>query len=373
MKRENIKRGDIVVNKPIPWPAFDKDGLLLLEEGCVVESESQLEALLERGLYRFIGEPRKVERIEDESPFDLLDRVQVRLERLFNNVSIEKEVYSKFRNLCQILQKVCSQDADAALGSILVEREGRYTVKHPIHTALVCEIVSSHLEWPNEQRLSLLGAALTMNIGMIILQEKLYRQEVPLSDKQRQAVRLHPERGSELLRKVGVKDPVWLNNILQHHEAVDGSGYPRGLKGDEILQSARMISLADIYCAKASGRGYRAGLPATQAIKEFFKERGQGADTELEMLFIKKLGLYPPGSFVRLKNNEIAVVTHRGEAINQPIVHSVVKSNGLRLGKPLRRDCRTEKFAVKEIIAPGDVNVTINRFKLWGYYQHKWG
>jgi len=86
---------------------------------------------------------------------------------------------------------------------------------------------------------------------------------------------------------------------------------------------------------------------------------------------IKELGIYPPGAVVRLKNNEIAVVTHRGEEINHPIVHSVVRANGERLGRPLRRDCSKDEFAVKEFIVPDEVEIKINRYKLWGYYQYQ--
>ena len=371
MKLYQIKREEVVVGEPLPWSAHDKDGILLLEKGYIIETESQLDAIIERGLYLIVPEVHAADRTVRVSPFRSLNRVQVQLERLFGSPEIEEGFSSTILKLCLKIQEAVTQDPDAALGSILLQGEEKYTVKHPVHTALICELVSLDLGWPGKERCSLLAAALTMNIGMIFLQERLFRRGGEVSEAERQEIHHHPERGVNILLKAGVKDKTWLKAVLQHHERTDGGGYPRGVKGDAILVSARILSIGDIYSARATGRGYRPGISATKALQEMFLDGEHGPDKDLEKRFIKALGIYPPGSFVRLNNGEIAVVTERGATIENPIVRSVVKPNGERLGKPKRRDCYKDEFAVKGIIPPAEVDIEVNRYKLWGYYEYR--
>ena len=241
----------------------------------------------------------------------------------------------------------------------------RYTIIHPINVAILCEMMSRELKWPANERLILLAAALTQNIAIIELQEKLYHQKEPLSDEQRKLIHEHPERGVELLSSAEVLNRTWLDTVLCHHEALDGSGYPLGLNGFAIPKNARMIAVGDIYSASISKRTYRDALAPDVAMREIYVRGGDRIETGLIKMCVKLIGIYPPGTFVRLKNGEIAVVTHRGEKAHLPIAHSVVRENGKMFLDPKKRDCSIDKFSIKEIITNDKDKIPVNCCQLW--------
>jgi HD-GYP domain-containing protein (c-di-GMP phosphodiesterase class II) len=247
-----------------------------------------------------------------------------------------------------------------------MDQREKYSIIHEVHCALVCELVLRHMGRSAEDRLPLLAAGLTMNLDMLELQDKLFHQRGKLNEEQRREVRNHPYRSVEILQELGVRDDAWLTTVLQHHELVDQSGYPQGLPGNEISEEARILALADIYCAKLYPRAYRAPLQPTAAAYDIFTgARGHGLDKDLSKLFIGELGIFHPGSFVRLRNGELAVVARRGEKIHNPIVYSVVKANGELYIEPRRRDSSNPEFAVDKSIARGDVNIQINTSAIW--------
>ncbi|MBF0607103.1 MAG: HD domain-containing phosphohydrolase [Candidatus Magnetobacterium sp. LHC-1] len=377
MKMRRVNVGDIPIGKPLAASIYDEAGHLMLRRGYIITEADVLKTI--QGLV-VTDEPEKEGKapqevseldtelvIEEDSPFEEIDMAYVRLENLFKQLGTEKDIPTKVLFMANMLMHACSMDEDLTLGTLLMKRDTRYTIKHPLHTAIVCEVIAKKFGWSVPERLSLLSAAITMNIAMIELQEMLHYQKDPLTDQQRRNIQNHPVSGMEFLKKHNVSDKLWLSAVLQHHETIDGKGYPKGLAGDEVCVAARIVYLADLYCARVTGRDYRPPLSPAFAMKDIFLNKGQKIDTDLAMVFIKNLGIYPPGSFVKLKNKEIAVVTQRGEKTNAPIVHSVVKSSGFPPLTPLRRDTSIDEFTVASVIPHNAPPVEVNRYQLWGY------
>jgi len=375
-KKEQVKRGDIVAGKPLPRDIYNEAGLLLLKKGRLLKSQIRLNALLARGLY-FISEETAEEPVQESpveksikepSPFELIEDIYVQLSALFRSRGINTNFPFRVLNLSKQIQRTCQMNADASLGAIFLYKEGNYSITHQIHCAIICEIISTHLGRSPQERLPLLAAALTMNIAMIELQDTLFNRKEPLNVEERREVQLHPQRGAEFLKKCGVTDTAWLTAVLQHHEYMDGSGYPQGLHGDGIDRNASILTLSDVYGTKLSPRAYRDPLPPNVATREIFTgSRGQCFDQDMVRTFIKELGIFHPGSFVRLANGEIALVTHRGEKIHIPVVNSIARADGVSLPAPMQRDCSKDEFTITESLAPKKVNVSLNKPSLWGY------
>jgi hypothetical protein len=119
-----------------------------------------------------------------------------------------------------------------------------------------------------------------------------------------------------------------------------------------------------VYLAKISPRSFRQGKPPNIAAKEMLQEKGMSQ--ALASIIIKEIGIYPPGSYVKLANGEIAVVTERGEQVHTPQVYSLLNPNGMPLGEPVPRDTNSAAFAVSSIVPRNKVMVTVNRTKLFG-------
>lgn len=203
---------------------------------------------------------------------------------------------------------------------------------------------------------------------MLELQDKLHNQKEPLTEHQLREIRQHPDNGEKLLRAAGVDDPLWLRIVRQHHERNDGSGYCEGLRGDAIIEEAKLLALVDIYSAMVSPRAYRAEMQAKEVLRDLFLSRGKSIDDHLCMVFIKEMGIYPPGSFVRLVNGEVAVVIRRGNSATSPLVSSVLSPRGGLYIKPLRRDTSQKGYAIQEFCVM-EKGVKLNLSVIWGYSE----
>jgi HD-GYP domain-containing protein (c-di-GMP phosphodiesterase class II) len=371
MAKRRLKKEDIAVGKPLFIDVFDDDGNLLLKEGSIIESGAQMQVLYDRGLYYYESRENEVEELPPLKvrtyPFEVIDEIYTGLNLMLGHSAVDPKLPSKIIKLCQMLQDACDNDPNACLGMLSFGHYYKYPIIHSIHTALVCRTILKRIGWPAEKRLLPMAAAMTMNISMIELQQKLYSQRAPLTEAQRADIKNHPERSVDLLEKCGVNDDVWLETIMQHHELLDGTGYPRSLKGADILEPSRIVTIGDVYGAKVSNRSYRRPILPTDALRELFQSDGQHIDLALSKILIKNLGLFPPGTFVELQNGEIAVVIRVGNDVRYPVVCSVVGVNGKVLARPAIRDCTIKGYAIKKVLTKNEARIEVNRYQLWGY------
>jgi HD-GYP domain-containing protein (c-di-GMP phosphodiesterase class II) len=361
------------VNAKLPWPVFDAAGRLLLNEGEIIPSEHALQILLERGLYRRqTAEELQQQAVRPEQrvvPFDAINEYIPRLQQISAALCYAREgCVERVGKLAREIQQLCELDSDAALGAIHLGQDFAYPHRHQVHTAIVCEIFGRTLDYSPGRRESLIAASLTANISMLDLQDKLHNQKEPLTEEQSVEIRQHPINGEKMLKAAGVTDPLWLQIVRQHHERNDGSGYCEGLRGDAILEEAKLLALADIYSAMVSPRAYRSEMQAKEVLRDMFLSRGRSVDEHLCMVFIKEMGIYPPGSFVLLVNGEVAVVIRRGKSATSPLVSSVMSPRGGLYIKPLRRDTSLKEYAIKEFCAM-EKSMKLNLSVIWGYSE----
>jgi HD-GYP domain-containing protein (c-di-GMP phosphodiesterase class II) len=272
---------------------------------------------------------------------------------------------TRLLELAQQVQRACETDSDAALASVLLSRWLPYSVRQCCNSAVICEVLWRQLEWPPEKRLPGLAAALTMNLSILQLQDTLYHQEQPLDHQQKSAILAHPRGAVGLLERLGVDDPVWLNAVAQHHEALDGSGYPARLSGDGIGTEARVLAMADKYCAMIAERGYRQGRPADAALRQMLVSHGTGLDTELAARLVRAVGIYPPGSAVELNNGEIGVVVKRTLDARHPVVRIVISADGRDLREFPKRLTSKVPFGVKAAVERSRLGRAFDPVPLW--------
>jgi len=246
---------------------------------------------------------------------------------------------------------------DGLVASLLLVPFGDYAPAHSVHVAALCAKLAPRLSLSMEERHCLVCAALTMNVGMASLQNVLHHQERALSDAQHQLMQEHPELGVTMLREAGVTDPRWLAVVASHHEELDGSGYPGGLKGDAIDPLAHILHLADITCAKLMPRSYRPALVPSVALGQLFRNEDQRYEPRVTTAIIKELGIYPPGSFVRLMSGEIAVVVKTLARATTPDVITVRDADGQPSRPPQRRDTTLPGFVIEQAVSPHDANL----------------
>jgi HD-GYP domain-containing protein (c-di-GMP phosphodiesterase class II) len=232
-----------------------------------------------------------------------------------------------------------------------------YSACHALMTALLCKIVGPTLGLKHKALKSLSLAALTMNIGMSALHDQLAQQQQAPTESQRRIIAAHPVEGCAMLSQRGVEDPLWLALVEEHHESLTGKGYPSG-KTDLGLPQ-QLLRMADRFVARISPRVTRGAEPAHRALAELFRETDEAAPV-LRAAFAKQLGMYPPGTYVRLENDEVAVVVRRGPRVYSPLVMAIADSQGMPHITPKRRKCSEAGHAIKRVLSPSDVRVRID-------------
>jgi len=154
-----------------------------------------------------------------------------------------------------------------------------YTAGHQKRVAELAKFMAMKMRLSPESVDAVEMASLIHDVGKIKVPAEILSKPGPLDEVEYLLVKTHPQAGYNLLKDIDFPWPV-AEIVLQHHERLDGSGYPQGLKGKEILQEARIIAVADVVEAMASGRPYRKALGIEAALKEIKSGRGTLYDEE---------------------------------------------------------------------------------------------
>lgn len=376
MSRRPVHGGDLRVGAPLEVDVYDQRGMLLLRRGHIIRSEEQMERLLEVGMFvdgdgghddsRTGGSDAGRPEIP-RTPLTRLVDARMRLAGVLAAAG-DRDIRDDIIQLADEIAEATEANPDLALGSVILDGHGDFTARHAVDSAIVCDVVGRALAWDNRRLASLRAAALTMNVSIAALQNRLQSQSRPLDDAQREAVHAHPLRSRQMLEAMGVDDTLWLATVEDHHENAAGTGYPAGKAGEAVSPDAQLLSMADMFCAHVRARSYRPAMRPDLVMRKLYQEHG-GASTfeaELAQHFVKTVGLYPPGTLVRLANGDLAIVTRRGPVASQPEVSTVVGVSGFPLMIPIRRRRGDSKFEVTGAVDPERLPAIPTLRALWG-------
>jgi len=229
--------------------------------------------------------------------------------------------------LIQRIIRLAEQAPDGCVAAILLAPYSGYTAHHAINCALLAARISGGLKLDPEERKTLTGAALTMNLGSAEVQNLLATQNGPPSTLQRQILDIHPLLSSAMLREAKIDSTQWHNTVLMHHERRDGRGYSFGVKNADIPPLAQLLHLLDVVCAKLMQRSYRSSVAPKVALASLYAGTMEAFDTQQVAQLVKILGIYPPGSFVELENGERALVVKNGAIASTPHVVPILSTN----------------------------------------------
>jgi HD-GYP domain-containing protein (c-di-GMP phosphodiesterase class II) len=200
------------------------------------------------------------------------------------------------------------RNPDAMMLLFRIKQKSYYEFSRAVDTAIHMITFGRFLGFPGE-RLQLLGiAGLLLNIGKVKLPETILHKKEALTAEERVLARNHVVDSAELVRPVrGLPEGVE-KIVAEHHERLDGSGYPRGLSGKEISVDSAIGGLIDTYSALTSLRPYAEQLSPSNALGALYRLRGTHFSETLVEHFIQCIGIYPVGSAVELNTGEIGVV-----------------------------------------------------------------
>jgi len=161
-----------------------------------------------------------------------------------------------------------------------MEMRDPYTAGHESRVADIAVAIGKEMGWPEERLHGLRVAAQIHDIGKISIPAEILTKPTKLSAGEWAVIREHPETGYTILKDIPFQWPI-AEGVRQHHERLDGSGYPRGLKADAILPEARILAVADMVEAMASHRPYRPAIKLNLVLKQIEKEAGSLLDAKV--------------------------------------------------------------------------------------------
>ena len=232
---------------------------------------------------------------------------------------------------------------DALMWVGRLREEDVNTYNHGVKVALYLISLGRQLGFPKPElsHLGLIG--MLADVGKIKLPRALLDKPGMLAPSEYGLIKEHVRLGLEAIRCSGTIPPEVEQGISQHHERLDGSGYPNGLKGSEISIYGRMAAIADSFAALITPRAYANALAPQDALMNLYEWAGTSFHEPLVEQFVQAVGVFPVGSLVELSSGEIAVVVaHNRVRRLEPRVLVITWPDKTPLGTPIERDLLTQ-------------------------------
>ena len=262
------------------------------------------------------------------------------------------------------------RNPDALLWMSKIRSQDEYTAEHCLNVCILAIAFGRHLGM-SEADLEKLGlCGLLHDVGKMRVQPEVLHKPGALNDKELASMRAHATHGRNLLMSSPGIPNSTIDVAYSHHEKVDGSGYPRGLKSAGISELAKIIAIVDAYDAMTADRCYSPSIPSTEALKIIFKDRNTHFDDRLALEFIKSVGLYPPGTIVELVNGLVGIVFETNTKYRHLPKMIVVKNQETQLGKVVMVDLAdVEKkkmdktFLIKRALKEGSFGIFLKDYR----------
>jgi putative nucleotidyltransferase with HDIG domain len=305
-----------IVTSSIQEVWIDSDKGLDVPAGERAVSEAQSEAQVELELQAVAKAQRKTEpvtlEVEYERAAQICRQSKLAVMSMFQEARMGKTVdTANAQRLVDEISDSVSRNASALISLARLKTIDDYTYMHSVAVCAMMIALARQLGLDEAQTRSAGVAGLLHDLGKAAMPMEVLNKPGKLTDAEFTIMKGHPGQGHQMLLAVGQVDPVALDVCLHHHEKVDGSGYPKGLKDTEISLFAKMGAVCDVYDAITSNRPYKAGWDPAESLRKMAEWAAGHFDHQVFQAFVKSLGIYPIGSLVRLASGRLGVVVEQ--------------------------------------------------------------
>lgn len=212
------------------------------------------------------------------------------------------------RNVVNSCVESVLRNENALLLLTKIKHQDEYTAEHCINVSILSAAFGKHLGLLEGEIRILALCGLLHDVGKTRIPDEVLNKPGALTPAEFELMREHTTHGRSILMGTSNSLATAVDVAYNHHERMDGQGYPRGLKAEQIPYFAKIVGLVDTYDAITSNRVYDKGRASMQALDIIHKHRGTQFDKELAEAFIQMIGIYPPGSIVEMLNGEVGIV-----------------------------------------------------------------
>ena len=217
------------------------------------------------------------------------------------------------QKLVEEINDSVSRNPGALISLARLKTADDYTYMHSVAVCALMIALSKQLGLSEQETRRAGIAGLLHNLGKALMPMEVLNKPGKLTDEEFAIIKKHPAEGHRLLLGNSGADEMMLDVVLHHHEKIDGTGYPKGLKGEEISLFAKMGAVCDVYDAITSNRPYKAGWPPSESLRKMAEWAKGHFDQRVFQAFVKSLGIYPIGSLVRLESGRLGLVIDQSE------------------------------------------------------------
>lgn len=238
------------------------------------------------------------------------------------------------REVVSDLVDSCMRNDDALVSLTKLLAADEYTFSHSVNVTIFSLMLAKSLRFSREEMQMLGESVLLHDVGKMLVPPEILTKPGKLTAEEFEIMKEHVPRGVNFLRESFPHRPELPIVAQDHHERIDGSGYPQGKRGDEIHRWGQIAAIADVYDALTSQRCYKKEIQPHRAVALIYRLSGADFNSHFVERFIECVGIYPIGSLVRLSTGEVAlVVSIRHEDLLRPEV-LVLYRQGHRLRNP---------------------------------------
>lgn len=270
-------------------------------------------------------EPKKIKRIsaseEQAAAKRAIKSSRKAVASMFNDARMGKSINTDAAmSVIADISSSISRNESALVSLVRLKSKDDYTYMHSVAVCALMVALAKQLNLTDSE-IKIAGlAGLLHDIGKASIPIEILNKPGALTENEFKIIKEHPEIGHSLLVKGGVNDEVVLDVCLNHHEKIDGTGYPHQYKNDQISLYAKMGAVCDVYDAVTSDRPYKPGWEPGVSLQRMAQWKHHFDDTIFKA-FVSCVGIYPIGSIVKLKSHRLAVVIDQSpKSLLKPIV-----------------------------------------------------
>lgn len=276
---------------------------------------------------------REVKKEASETIHKIMDDI-----RAGKNIKTEKALA-----IVEKIDESISRNKDALFLLLRIRNKDTYTFSHSVSVGVLMMSFCKGLKLDRPQTIDIGMGAILHDIGKMKVPLEILNKPESLTDAEFAEIKKHAVYCVDILAKAKHLPPLAVHIASQHHERHDGTGYPRGLKGDEICLGGRMAAIVDVYDAITANRCYHAGMDPVEGLRKIYSWSKYHFQEDLAHRFIKCMGIYPIGTVVELESGLLGVVTDSTDMLLRPVVTAVynkkkgwpISPRTIDLSKPL--------------------------------------